>query len=162
MQDTVQNTNDPQDNNLSQNSQSRSPQSIAPAMSKEQEAISIKPAQQEGAQKAVTEISISTPSEVSIPPELKSFVEKGPDAKEPVIHKVTEARTGQKAPSGDSVLDTAFGRIKLPMSYQGALGVFKKTGTSDSMHWLASLVMYQWLKYNPDSISQAGKSAPQS
>lgn len=131
-------------------------------MSKEQEVLGVKPASQEAVPKAVPEISLSAPSEVSIPPELKNFVEKGPDAKEPVIPKAVLVDAPQKAPSGDSVLNTAFGRIKLPMSYQRARDIFKKTGTSDSMHWLASLVMYQWLKYNPDSINQSGRTTPQS
>lgn len=163
MQDTVQNSNDPQDKNLNQHSQSPvSRQSMVSAVSKEQEAVSIKPVPQEGASKTVPEISLSAPSEVSIPPELKSYIEKGSDAKEPVLQKPDVVGVPQKAPSGDSVLNTAFGRIKLPMSYQRARDIFKKTGTSDSMHWLASLVMYQWLKYNPDSINQSGRTTPQS
>lgn len=162
MQDTAQNANDPQNKALIQNGQSNIvTQPAAPSMSKEQEGVSIKPNSEEGDLKAVPEITVSAPSEVSIPPELKTFVEKGPDAVKPELPKESIPIPQQAAKPSMSVLDTAFGRIKLPMSYQSAVSMFKKTKTSDSMHWLASLVMYQWLKYNPDVINQSGKTAPQ-
>lgn len=162
MQDTAQNPSDPQNKTLTQNGQSQiNPQPVSHAMSKEQEAVSIKLNTEENALKAVPEISVSAPSEVSIPPELKRFVEKGPDAIKPELPYAIAITQQQVVKPSISVLDTAFGRIKLPMSYQNAVGLFKKTRTSDSMHWLASLVMYQWLKYNPDVVNQSGKITPQ-
>lgn len=163
MQGNDQNPNIPQNSNaIPGNSDQINLTSALPLSGKEQEAISVKAAPRDGESKTVPEISFSAPSEVSIPPELKSFVEKGPDASETVIQKISAVETQQKKPAGDSVLNTAFGRLKLPMSYQNALGVFKKTGTSDSMHWLASLVMYQWLKYSPETINNTGQPVPQS
>lgn len=162
MQDTAQNPNDLQNKTLTQNGQTQiNPQPVSPTMSKEQEAVSIRLSPEENVLKAVPEISLSSPSEVTIPPELKTFVEKGPDAVRPEVAKSIPPTPQQAAKPSVSVLDTALGRIKLPMSYQSAVGLFKKTGTSDSMHWLASLVMYQWLKYNPDVVNKSGKTVPQ-
>jgi hypothetical protein len=75
--------------------------------------------------------------EVIIPEELLGHaVEKGPDAQELKIES---------------------GNIHLPLTYEQALKKKNTTHFGDSMHWFAALIMYQWMKYDPDIVRAVKK-----
>jgi hypothetical protein len=95
------------------------------------------------------EIAPSHHPEVAIPGELETIIEKGSDAKEPVIQK--------EPPQSDSLpkesineIKTPWGFIRLPMTYANALQKKKNTNIKYSLHWLAALIIYQWKKYDSD------------
>lgn len=79
--------------------------------------------------------------EVLIPQELHNTIAKGSDAQE---LKVEKAAT--------PTITTPTGAISLPLTYEQALQKKNTTGLWDSMHWLASAIIYQWTKYDPDVV----------
>lgn len=101
---------------------------------------------------AQPEIAPSAPAEVMIPQELKNTIEKGPDAQKP---KIGKDMPGVKlAKESTPVITTPTGIIHLPMTYTQALQKEKTSRLKDSIHWLAAFIMFQWRKYDPDSVKK--------
>jgi hypothetical protein len=121
---------------------------------KEHEPQAITHGEAQNQQEPTPQITSSEHPEVNIPGEVKNVVEHGPDAKEPVIPKqITQSQSNPPQPPGHTIT-TPSGVISLPMTYAQAMQTKKTTGSSDSLHWLAALIMYQWRKHDPDAAKE--------
>lgn len=159
MQDQANNQNNTQLPNPPSAGQGNTPQqntqSITPpaTTNKEHEPTSPQVVEKSPGNDKMPEITQSEHPEVKIPEEIKNVAEQGPDAKEPTLPKDApkpQEKTGQTI----QTISTPSGDIKLPMTYTQAQNTKNSTKNTDSLHWLATLIMYQWRKYDPDSIKE--------
>ncbi len=107
-----------------------------------------------------SEINPSTPPEIKIPSELKNVVEKSPDENNIKISKEVASAGVTPAAESSPVITTPTGSIKLPMTYSQARQKAKSTRLMDSAHWLAEMIMYEWLKHEPDQVREQKNIKP--
>jgi len=106
----------------------------------------------ESSQSERPELTPSHQPEVPIPSELRGSMEQSPNPDTPNISKEVSLAGVAHSKESTPLITTPSGNISLPMSYEEARQGAKQTKTSDSLHWLTSIVMYQWAKYSPDKL----------
>ncbi len=119
----------------------------------EQEPIEASVSNAVQAESVETEIKPSIPSEIKIPQELEHVMQKSPDAEAPFSARLANQTGITLAKESTPVITTPSGTIRLPMTYSQAFQKEMHTSTTDSMHWLAAMIMYQWSKYEPDAVN---------
>ena len=100
------------------------------------------------------EIAESSTPEVKIPQELAGIVEKSIDAKEIKLDKEVSLAGAVPAAESTPVITTPSGNIHLPMTYTEAVHLKKSSKSLDSDHWLSSVIMFLWGKYDPDLVKE--------
>ncbi len=125
-----------------------------PPAGKEHEPVNAPVVESKSPAEQIPEITQSEHPELKISDELKKVAEQGPDAKEPEIPREVVKPLATPAQQDVQVIATPSGNVKLPKTYAQAQQTKKSTATSDSIHWLATLIMYQWRKYDPDSAKE--------
>lgn len=121
--------------------------------------IEQEPVRRETPQSALSEkideyIKPSLP-EINIPGELNNIMEKSPETEPAKAVNSAPPDTVPLPKQEISAISTQYGMINLPMNYNQAKQKIKETKFDDSMHWLSALIMYQWLKYEPDAAKES-------
>jgi hypothetical protein len=134
--------------------QSINPPQISENKEQEPAAAPAKTESEHQFESANVEIALSHQPEVPIPPELENTIKQSPDTDTVRIDKEVSSAGVAPAKESTPVIATPTGDITLPMNYATAKEKQKQTKISDSMHWLSSIIIYQWLKYDPNTVSK--------